>query len=67
MKLVLTVEIEISDINKRADVYDRLIANDKIVDFIELRCGYVNVTDVTLQNKEKVTEAEKLNNNLIQN
>lgn len=54
MKLVLTVEIEVLDNNKKVDVYDRLLANDRIIDFIELRCGCVNVTDVTLQDKEEV-------------
>lgn len=54
MKLVLTVEIEVLDSNKKADVYDQLLANDRIIDFIELQCGCVNVTDVTLQDKEEV-------------
>lgn len=54
MKLVLTIEIELSDINRKADVYDRLLANDRVIDFIELQCGCVNVIDVTLQDKEEV-------------
>jgi len=54
MKLVLTVEIEVLDSNKKADVYDRLLTNDRVIDFIELQCGCVNVTDVTLQDKEEV-------------
>lgn len=53
MKLVLTVEIEVFDINKKADVYDRLIATDRIVTLIEQHCGYGFVTDITLNDKEE--------------
>jgi len=54
MKLVLTVEIEVSDINKKIVVYDRLIANDRIIHFVEQYCGCGYVTDITLQAKEEV-------------
>lgn len=60
MKLVLTVEIEVLDSNKKADVYDRLLANDRIIDIIELRCGCVKVTDVTLQDKEEVDNEQTI-------
>lgn len=53
MKLVLTVEIEVFDINKKADVYDRLIATDRITTLIEQQIGYGLVTDVTLNDKEE--------------
>lgn len=52
MKLVLTIEIEVSDINKKGDVYDRLIASDRVINFIEQQCGCRYVTDITLQEKE---------------
>ena len=54
MKLVLTVEIEVTDINRKGDVYDTLIANDRLINFIERHCGYGYVTDITLQDKEEV-------------
>ena len=31
MKLMLTIEIEVTDINKKGDVYNRLIASDRLV------------------------------------
>lgn len=53
MKLILTVEIEVFDINKKADVYDRLIATDRLTNLIELHCGCGLVTDITLKDKEE--------------
>lgn len=53
MKLVLTVEIEVFDINRKADVYDKLIATDRITTFIEHYCGCGLVTDITLKDKEE--------------
>lgn len=53
MKLVLTVEIEVFDINRKADVYDRLIATDRLTDLIEQHCGCGLVTDITLNDKEE--------------
>lgn len=53
MKLVLTVEIEVSDINRKGDVYDRLIASDRVINFVEQQCGCGYVTDITLQDKEE--------------
>ena len=52
MKLVLTIEIELSDINKKVDVYDRLIATDQITNLIEQHCNCGLVTDITLNDKE---------------
>ena len=59
MKLVLTVEIEVSDINRKADVYDRLIASDRVINFIEQHCGCGYVTDITLQDKEEADNEQK--------
>lgn len=53
MKLVLTVEIEVLDINKKADVYDKLIATDRLTNLIEHHCGCGLVTDITLNEKEE--------------
>lgn len=52
MKLVLTVEIEVFDINSKTDVYDRLIATDRITNLIERHCDCAIVTDITLNEKE---------------
>lgn len=54
MKLMLTIEIEVTDINKKGDVYNRLIASDRLVNFVEQHCGYGYVTDITLQDKEDI-------------
>jgi len=56
MKLVLTVEIEVTDINRKGDVYDKLIASDRLINFVEQHCGYECVTDITLQDKEEVSQ-----------
>ena len=53
MKLVITIEIEMTDINKKGDIYDRLIASDKLVNFVEQHCGHGYVTDITLQDKDE--------------
>lgn len=60
MKLVLTVEIEVSDINKKGDVYDRFIASDRVINFVEQHCGCGYVTDITLQDKEEVDNEQKI-------
>lgn len=52
MKLVLTVEIEVLDSNKKVDVYDRLIATDRIANLIERHCGGL-VTNITLNEDEE--------------
>lgn len=53
MKLVLTIEIEVTDINKKGEVYDKLIASDRVVNFVEQHCGYGCVTDITLQDNDE--------------
>lgn len=54
MKLVLTIEIEVTNINRKGDVYDRLIASDRLTNVIEQHCGCGYVTDITLQDKEDI-------------
>lgn len=65
MKLILTIEIEVNDINKKADVYDRLITSDRLTNIIEQHCGCVHVTDITLNEKEERQTYKQIDNTML--
>lgn len=52
----LSLNIEFSETNKKGEIYDLLIANDKLIELIDAivcneQCDFTYVTDITLLEK----------------